>query len=141
VTSFPEYAEVRDLLERSSDAINHQDWARLATMMTDDVVWERRPPLPWTLTGLQAVRAFLAKNLTKLVILHYDISSSAVELVDATHATCRSTMNELIHLHESKTVLRVIGTYDDEFTKSEGTWQFTRRTMVPSRKWLKFRVV
>jgi ketosteroid isomerase-like protein len=38
--------EIRDLIERSSDAINHQDWAAFEAMMTDDVVWERKPPTP-----------------------------------------------------------------------------------------------
>jgi ketosteroid isomerase-like protein len=40
--------EIRDLIDRSSDAINHQDWAALEAMMTDDVVWERMPPTPDT---------------------------------------------------------------------------------------------
>jgi ketosteroid isomerase-like protein len=33
--------QVRDLIDPSSDAINHQDWAALEAMMTENVVWER----------------------------------------------------------------------------------------------------
>jgi ketosteroid isomerase-like protein len=40
VTDVIERQEIRDLIDRSSDAINHQDWAALEAMMTEDVVWE-----------------------------------------------------------------------------------------------------
>jgi hypothetical protein len=37
---------VRELIERSSDLINHQEWTRLMSLFIDDIVWERRPPMP-----------------------------------------------------------------------------------------------
>lgn len=41
-----ERQEIRDLIDQSSDAINHRDWATLEAMMTDDVVWETIVPTP-----------------------------------------------------------------------------------------------
>jgi ketosteroid isomerase-like protein len=128
---FIEHIEVRELLERSSDAINHQDWGALANMMTEDVVWERKPPTPWILQGREAVSSFLTGNLNKLTILHYDVSASAVEIIDPTHAMCRSTMTELIRLHDSDAVLRVVGTYNDDLINSAGLWKFARRAITP----------
>ncbi len=37
---------IRDLFERSSDLINHQEWAALEALFTEDAVWEMLPPTP-----------------------------------------------------------------------------------------------
>jgi ketosteroid isomerase-like protein len=126
-----ERSEIRDLIERSSDAINHEEWASFESMMTEDVVWERMPPMPWTLGGLPSVRAFLADNSHKLNILHYEITGTAIQVTDAIHAHARSTMSELIHLRDPGTTIRVVGTYADRFIKTEHGWQFARRTITP----------
>jgi ketosteroid isomerase-like protein len=126
-----EQLEVRDLLERSCDAINHQDWAALAAMMEDDVVWERKPPTPWTLAGRDAVGAFLAGRLSNLTILHHEISGSAIDIADPTRATCRSIITELVRVRDTRAVVRVVGTCNDEFGKSAGGWRLVRRTITP----------
>jgi hypothetical protein len=123
--------EIRDLIERSSDAINHQDWPAFSAMMTKDLVWERRAPTPWLLEGHDTVREFLTGNSTKLDILHYVISGCAIEIVDATHASARSTMSELILMRQTAVTLRVVGTYEDRFVKEDGAWSFARRTITP----------
>jgi hypothetical protein len=86
-----ELQEIRDLIERSSDAINPQDWPAFEAMMTDDVVWERMPPTPWTLEGRATVHSFLSRNSGKIDILCYAISGSAIDVADRTHAVARST--------------------------------------------------
>jgi SnoaL-like protein len=129
-----ETENIRDLITRSSHAINCQDWHALMSMMTDDIVWERRPPTPWTLDGRAAVDSFLAKNSGKLDILHYDVSIRAIDVIDATHAISRSTMHELIGIRESGAVIGVVAMYDDRFVKRNGSWFFERRTITPQRE-------
>lgn len=99
--------------------------------MTDDVVWERMPPTPWTIDGRAAVHAFLSGNSGKIDILHYAISASVIDVTDKTHAVASSTMTELIRIRETGAVLRVVGTYSDRFVKLDGVWYFTRRTITP----------
>jgi hypothetical protein len=125
-----ERQEIRNLIDRSSDAINHQDWAALEALTANDVVWERMPPAPWTLDGRAAVHGFLASNSSKLDILHYAVSGSVIDMLDETHAVARSTMSELIRNRETG-ALRVVGTYSDHFVKSHGVWCFAKRTITP----------
>ena len=126
-----ELHEIRDLIERSSDAINHQDWSTLEAMMSDDVVWARMPPTPWTLVGRTAVHNFLAGNSGTIDILHYAISASAISVIDGTHAVARSTMSELIRIRATQAAVYVVGTYTDDFIKTASGWLFARRTIVP----------
>jgi hypothetical protein len=49
----------------------------------------------------------------------------------AIHAVARSTMSELIRIRETGAALRVVGTYSDQFVKSEGVWCFAKRTITP----------
>ena len=124
-------ADIRELVERSSDAINHQDWSALEALMTDDVVWERLAPTPWMLDGLAAVHSFLAGNSGRIDILYYAISASAIDVVDETHAVARSTMSELIRTRETGSIVHVVGTYTDNFVLAGGRWLFARRTIAP----------
>lgn len=122
---------IRDLIDRSSDAINHQDWPALAALQAENVVWERLPPMPWTLRGRDAVRGFLTGNSDKLDVLLYSIAATTIEVEDVDHATARSTMSELIRLRETGTALHVVGTYSDVFVRREGNWLFLKRTIQP----------
>jgi ketosteroid isomerase-like protein len=126
-----ERQDIRELVERSSDAVNHQDWSALEAMMADDVVWERLPPTPWTLDGLAAVHRFLTGNSSRIDILYYAISASAIDIMDGTHAVSRSTMSELIRNRETGSVVHVVGTYTDAFVNAGDRWLFARRTIAP----------
>jgi ketosteroid isomerase-like protein len=126
-----ERQDIRELVERSGDAINHQDWSALERMMTEDVVWERLAPTPWTLDGLAAVHSFLAGNSGTIDILYYAISASAIDVIDATHAVARSTMSELIRTRGTGSIVHVVGTYTDNFVSIDGQWLFARRTIAP----------
>jgi ketosteroid isomerase-like protein len=122
---------VRDLIDRSSDAINHQDWTSLVSMMAEDAVWERLPPTPWTLEGRDAIRAFLANNVDVLDILLYTVSATAIEVEGPERASARSTMSELLRFKKTGAGLHVVGTYHDRFVKKDGQWWFARRTIQP----------
>jgi ketosteroid isomerase-like protein len=126
-----ERQEIHDLIERSSDVINHQEWSSLMAMMTEDVVWERLPPTPWVLHGRAAVHGFLTGNDDKIDILHYAVSASSIDLMDEANAVARSTMSELIRIRATGVTLRVVGTYADRFVKLNGLWFFQRRTITP----------
>ena len=119
---------IRELIDRSSDRINHQEWTKLMELFTSDITWERLPPTPWQLAGHDAVLGFLSKNAASLDILLYAIVATSIEVRDAEHASARSTMSELIRF-ETGAALHVVGTYSDEFVKTNGSWLFSRRTI------------
>ena len=129
VQAAKERQEIRDLIERSSDVINHQEWASLMAMMAEDVVWERLPPTPWVLHGRAAVHGFLTSNDDKLDILHYAVSASSIDLLDEANGVARSTMSELIRIRATGVTLRIVGTYVDRFVKRNGLWFFQKRSI------------
>lgn len=67
---------IRELIDQSSDLINHQQWNALLGLFTDDIVWERLPPTPWKLAGHDAVLGFLTKNESTLDVLLYTVAAS-----------------------------------------------------------------
>ncbi|QRK11519.1 nuclear transport factor 2 family protein [Archangium violaceum] len=126
-----EQVAIRELLDRSSDAINHQDWTALMAMFTEDAVWERRPPTAWRIEGREAIRAFLARNSDKVDVVSYTVSATAIHVQGPEHASARSTLVELLRFMDTGRGLRIIGTYTDEFVKKDGRWWFKHRTGHP----------
>lgn len=135
ITSTNRYLEdrvaVRELIDRASDAINHAEWENLLQVSTEDVVWERLPPVPWKLEGRRAIREFLAKNGGTMEIISYTVNAASIDVLDPDHATSRSTMSELLRFKETGAVLLVVGTYRDTFTMVGAQWRFSRRTISP----------
>lgn len=122
---------IYDLLNRSSDLINHQEWETLCALFSDDIVWEREPPTPWKLDGRDAVFAFLNRNREALDVLLYTVTASAIDVHDRDRASARSTMSELIRFKKTGAALHVVGTYHDEFAKKNGRWLFSKRKIEP----------
>ena len=122
---------VRDLIDRSSDAINHQDWPALMALFTEDAAWERLPPTPWKLEGRDAIRAFLSKNSGTVDVMLYTVAATAIEVQGPGRASARSTMSELIRFKKTGAGLHVVGTYYDQFIERNGVWLFVRRTIHP----------
>ncbi|HYO95245.1 MAG TPA: nuclear transport factor 2 family protein [Polyangiaceae bacterium] len=128
VPSLEDRVSIRDLIDRATDAINHHEWQRLGPLFTDDAVWEALPPIGWQLRGREAILAFLSGNAGKVEVLSYSLGATAIKLDGADRATTRSTMHELLRLHQSETGLQIVGTYSDELRKQNGKWRFTRRS-------------
>jgi hypothetical protein len=118
---------ISSLIDRASDAINHHEWSRLETMLTEDIVWEALPPISFKLEGLEAIRGFFRNNEAKVEVLVYSVAATSIELDGPERATARSTMNELLHLKEKGAGLQIVGTYVDHFVKQNGDWRFSRR--------------
>ncbi|AKU92086.1 nuclear transport factor 2 family protein [Vulgatibacter incomptus] len=122
---------IRELVEKVSDAINHQEWDTLRAFFSEDVVWERQPPNPWVLDGREAVFGFLEGNMPKLDVRLFHVTATAIELEDETNAVARSTMSELLRFKETGREVHVVGTYHDRFKKEAGRWRIVRRTIEP----------
>lgn len=126
--SLTDRVSIRDLIDRATDAINHHEWQLLGSLFTDDAVWEALPPMGWKLRGREAILGFLTGNTGKVEVLSYSLVATAIEFQGADRAIARSTMHELLRLHQSQTALQIVGTYSDELRKQNGKWLFTRRS-------------
>ncbi len=130
-SGFEERYAVREVLERITDALNHQEWAALDPMFTDDVVWQALPPVGWKLEGRAAVRHFLDKNAKAIDVLLISVAASAIEIEGPDRARVRSTMSELIRVKATGKGLHVVGTYTDRLVKQNGAWKLAYRTFRP----------
>jgi hypothetical protein len=119
---------IRELIDRSSDLINHQEWTALMDLFTSNIVWERLPPTPWKVEGRDAVHAFLTNNANSLDVLLYTVAATSIDVRDAQHASARSTMSELIRF-KTGAALHVVGSYSDDFVKTNDGWRFSKRTI------------
>jgi len=122
---------IRDLIDRTSDAINHHEWSTVVSLLTPEVIWEKLPPNPFKLQGRDAVQAFLTHGTARVEVLRYSISAPAIEVRGPDRATARSTLSELLFLKDRGTTLHLVGTYSDEFVKQSGQWLFAKRTFRP----------
>lgn len=122
---------VRAVIERTSDALNHAEWKALDRFLTEDAVWEARPPVGVRMEGRAAIHAFLEKNAKAIDVLLISVTSTAVDIIPPDRARARSTMNELIRVRTTGTALQIVGTYFDELVRSDGGWRIERRTFQP----------
>lgn len=118
--------QIRELVERFHDAVNHRDFAVLGSLFTDDGVWEVAPPFASRFEGPAAITAGITESVSRLEVLVQTCSPIAIDLVDASTATARTSMQELGRFEDGST-MRVAGTYFDSFRNVGGEWRFSRR--------------
>jgi ketosteroid isomerase-like protein len=119
---------IRALIDDTTDAINHHEFERVGTMLTDDVVWEALPPIGWRMQGKQAVLGFFDGNEGKVEVLLYSLVATHVKLESSEKATARSTMSEFLHLKDKGKAIHIVGTYTDRLVKRDGRWLFASRS-------------
>lgn len=127
----PDPVAIRDVIDRTSDAINHREWDALDAFFTPDAVWEARPPVRLLLHGRDEIHRFLRTNASAIDVLSISVATSAVDVLAADRARVRSTMHELIRVKATDAALQIVGTYVDELVKRDGRWRIARRTFEP----------
>ncbi|NBD12360.1 nuclear transport factor 2 family protein [Corallococcus silvisoli] len=121
---------VREVIERFHDAVNHRDFAVIEALFASEGVWEVAPPFEHRIEGATNIAAGVAESVGKLEFLVQTCSPIVVDLTDATHASARTSMQELGRFKGGGS-MRVAGTYFDTLRKDGGVWRFTHRVFRP----------
>jgi len=126
MTGFEDRLEIRELIERFHDAINHRNFAAIGELFTDDGVWEIVTPLPLRFQGRANVVSGIAENVGQLEFLFQACSPIVIELKDETHAIARTSIQEFGRVKDGPS-MRIVATYFDRFQKVEGVWRISER--------------
>lgn len=119
--------DIRDLIERFHDAVNHRDYGVFAGLFAEDAVWEVAPPFELRYEGKAAITEGVTGSVEKLEFLIQSCSAIAIRIEDGTNASARTSMQEFGRFRDGNS-MRVAGTYFDRFRKDEqGRWHFVHR--------------
>ncbi|MFB1484920.1 nuclear transport factor 2 family protein [Corallococcus sp. RDP092CA] len=121
---------VREVIERFHDAVNHRDFAAIEPLFAADGVWVVAPPFDRHIEGAANIASGVAESVGKLELLIQTCSPIIVDLTDETHATVRTSMQEVGRFKGGGS-MRVAGTYFDTLHKDGGVWRFTHRVFRP----------
>jgi ketosteroid isomerase-like protein len=120
---------LRELVDRYHAAINQRDFAMLADVFAPDAVWEALAPVNLHFERRDPILAGLRQSVGRQEVLVQTCSGVVVTLRGATTASIHSTLMEFGRERDGGAGWEVVGFYDDEARKDEGTWRFTRRTL------------
>ncbi|MFT4267129.1 MAG: nuclear transport factor 2 family protein [Xenophilus sp.] len=118
--------QIRELIERFHDAVNHGEPERLGLLFAPDAIWEVAPPFQHRFEGPENIVAGISETVGKLDFLFQTCSPIVIDL-QGNVATARTSMQEFGRFKDGG-AMRVAGTYFDAFQKKAGVWRFTRRT-------------
>jgi hypothetical protein len=120
----------RDTIERVHDAVNQHRPDAIAALFTARGVWEVAPPFEHRYEGRSAIEAGVSGTIGATEILVQSCGPVVVDLVDETHATARTSMQEFGRFHNRES-MHVTGTYYDELEReADGVWRFVHRRFV-----------
>jgi len=112
------------------NARDRRDFAAVADLFAEDVVWER--PAGGTLRGKEALRGFLG-TLPSGPVRHV-VSNVVVDVIDEAHATgvCYVTIfrGETTDQGDSFRLPEKMVGYRDDFVRRDGRWQIAVRRTV-----------
>ncbi|MCW5834092.1 MAG: nuclear transport factor 2 family protein [Labilithrix sp.] len=126
MSTFEDRAEIRELIERFHDALNHRNFDAIGALFADDGVWEVAEPFSIRFEGRANLVGGIAESVGRLEFLFQSCAPIVVELDTATTARARTSMQEFGRL-EDGSPMRVVGTYFDALRKERGTWRFSHR--------------
>ena len=123
-------AQIVALAAQFADAVNRHDWDAMASLHTEDAVWEGAAgELSFRNQGRAAIAAWLHGNVPKLEVVYYLCSPPHIELIAADRARSRLSMWELLRIRSSGELKHIYGIYSDELVKRDGRWLFARRSV------------
>lgn len=125
MTDVADRVEIRDLVERFHDAVNHRDFHVVRGLFTVDAVWEVAPPFDRRFVGPEAIEAGIGESVGRLEFLVQTCSPSVVD-IQGDEARGRTSMQEFGRFRDGAS-MRVAGTYFDTFRKVDGRWRFSHR--------------
>lgn len=125
-------SSIRETIERYHDGVNHRRPAAIAALFAAGGVWEIAPPFEHRFVGRTAIEEGISGTIGATEVLVQTCAPIVVDVVDASHATARTSMQEFGRFRDGRS-MHVAGTYFDELEKeADGVWRFTRRRFVAS---------
>ena len=114
---------IRELIETYSDIVNRLDRNDLITLWTDDATWFL---LGQTITGKPAIQKAWDGALERIEYVSFLSTPAAIE-VEGNSAKSRSYIKEQLQLKDGSS-RNIDGCYEDEFTRIDGKWLFSKRS-------------
>ena len=118
---------VQELVTRVTDAVTRGDWDLYESFWMDDAIWEESPPLETRVQGAQMIRKTVAAKLDAVDFFVQTAHGTVATLIDADHASARSTIHALARVGEHS--FMDFGIYFDDCVKTDGGWKFARRRL------------
>ena len=120
-------APIEDLVHRYADAVVHCDESRWAATWAEDAVWSLGPG--HRADGRDAIVAAWVAAMDAFAAVVQVVANGTYELDDAAGTgTGRWYVVEHLSGHDgSRNVM--VGHYDDEYARTDGTWCFARREL------------
>jgi hypothetical protein len=116
---------VQDLIGTYSHAVSRLDWDEAISTFAADAIWDV-PALATYAQGIGEISAALRALAGNVAFLLQSYSPAIIAL-DGDRASARSLMRENAGSFEGDEMLEVLGTYDDEVTRTPAGWKFARR--------------
>lgn len=124
-----DYIEIRQLIDRYNDIVNHRRWEEISDIFTKDAIWQAQPPVGMSWNGLSDIKVKLPASVERMEVL-IQSSSGVVIKVDGTNkATARSLLTEFGRNKETGEGMHSVACYDDLLVKETGKWVFSRRML------------
>ena len=116
---------IRERIETYSHAVFIHDADLWISNWAEDGVWHL-PSIGIDISGRANIRAAWENAMSAFSLAGFFAVPGAIEVRGDT-ATARSYTQEILVLKEGG-VRRIVGAYDDDLVKREGTWLFARRS-------------
>jgi hypothetical protein len=131
--------EIRDLVDRYSDAVTRCDWRQCEPLFAPDATWES-PRLGLRFESCAAFMEFLTATSTYDLLIQTP-HSSVITLTGDDRAEATTTVHELtrgVGLADTEfgaggaeVNVEQYGVYYDRFARIDGEWKFIRRVFEP----------
>jgi ketosteroid isomerase-like protein len=134
---------IRELIERYSDALTRRAWDEMAAGYHEDAVWTVAAPFGLEFRTRNGIREGIRQQVEAMEFLVQMTHSIVIDLQGEAASACTVT-HEMARNSQTQTGLFLLGTYNDQITRRDGRWGFTRRFFQPifaSTDWLPGMVV
>jgi hypothetical protein len=126
--------EIRALLDRYTDAVNHRDYDTVRACWAEDGVWELHAPINGRYEGADAILAECRRAVDSQEL--FVQMTHAIVVTDLTDRTARArvTLNEVGKARQGVPGalpgvggMNILAFYTDELVKRDGAWRFRKR--------------
>jgi hypothetical protein len=121
--------EIREVLDRYHAAVNLRDWQLLGTLFAERAIWEVGPPVNLHVEGRERIVSAIQKSVLRQEFLVQSNFAVVIDVKRNDAATARSTIIEFGREPNAEKGMQVVGFYDDELAKIDGTWKYVRHAM------------
>ncbi len=124
-TAFEDRFAIHELIMQWSAAVNERDWDEMASVYTEDGVWDVGPPFAFRLEGRQAIKETGGKLISEQQYV-IQLGAAIVVKLNGDTATARATMYEVMRGPDGSG-MQQMGTYYDDLVRTPEGWKFKLR--------------